>query len=103
MAMAVIMRGSVMADPSGLLGQGLIHYTGGGTLDNQTPMGTAMDFDEPRRPAKPQITLGEDLSLMSVEELRSRIQALEAEIARIESELEAKTSSRGVAESVFKR
>lgn len=62
-----------------------------------------MDFDEPRRPAKPQITLGEDLSLMSVEELRSRIQALKAEIVRIELELEAKTSSRGVAESVFKR
>ena len=62
-----------------------------------------MEFDEPRRPAKPQITLGEDLSLMSVEELRWRIQALKAEIARIESELEAKTSSRSVAESVFKR
>ncbi len=62
-----------------------------------------MEFDEPRRPTKPEITLGEDLSLMSVAELRARVEALKAEIARIESELRAKDSSRNAAESVFKR
>lgn len=62
-----------------------------------------MDFDEPRLPARNEIVLGADLSLLSVEELQARIAALKAEIARIESTLAAKQSSLSAAQSVFKR
>jgi len=62
-----------------------------------------MVFDEPRRPVRPEIVLGEDLGLLSLEELASRIAALKAEIARIESVIAEKRSSRSAAETVFKR
>ena len=62
-----------------------------------------MVFDEPRRPARPEIVLGEDLSLHSLEELEARIAALRAEIDRIESVRAEKRSSRSAAETVFKR
>jgi uncharacterized small protein (DUF1192 family) len=62
-----------------------------------------MVFDEPRQPVRPQIVLGEDLSLHSLDELEARIEALKAEIARIESVLDEKRSSRSAAETVFKR
>jgi uncharacterized small protein (DUF1192 family) len=60
-------------------------------------------FDEPQRPVRPEIILGEDLSLHSLDELAARIEALKAEIARIESVLAEKQSSRSAAETVFKR
>ncbi len=62
-----------------------------------------MVFDEPQRPVRPEIILGEDLSLHSLDELAARIEALKAEIARIESVLAEKHSSRSAAETVFKR
>jgi uncharacterized small protein (DUF1192 family) len=62
-----------------------------------------MVFDEPRQPVRPEIVLGEDLSLHSLEELESRIESLKREIERIESVLVAKRSSRTAAETVFKR
>ena len=62
-----------------------------------------MVFDEPRQPARPQIVVGEDVSLHSLDELEARIEALRAEIARIESVLAEKRSSRSAAETVFKR
>jgi uncharacterized small protein (DUF1192 family) len=62
-----------------------------------------MVFDEPRQPARPAIVLGEDLSLHSLEELEARIADLRDEIARIESVLAEKRSSRSAAETVFKR
>ena len=62
-----------------------------------------MEPDEPRRPTRPEIVLGEDLSLHSLEELASRIEALKLEIARIESVIAEKRSSRSAAESAFKR
>jgi len=43
-----------------------------------------------------------DLSVMSVEELQAYIAELEAEIARVRTELEAKQSVRGAAEALFK-
>lgn len=61
-----------------------------------------IDFDEPRA-AKPHITLGEDLSTHSVEELEARISALKTEIARVESQLTEKMSTRSAAETIFKR
>ena len=62
-----------------------------------------MEPDEPRKPARSEIVLGEDLSLHSLEELESRIEALRREIERIESVLAQKRSSRSAAETVFRR
>ena len=61
-----------------------------------------MEFDEPRA-ARAHITLGEDLSVHSVEELEARISALKAEIARVELQLAQKRSTRSAAETMFKR
>lgn len=62
-----------------------------------------MEPDEPRRPARSEIVLGEDLSLHSLEELEARIDSLRREIERIESVLAQKRSSRSAAETVFRR
>jgi uncharacterized small protein (DUF1192 family) len=62
-----------------------------------------MEFDEAQRPVRPEIVLGEDLSLHSLEELAARIEALTAEIARIKSVLAEKQSSRSAAETIFRR
>lgn len=47
--------------------------------------------------------IGQDLSLLSVEELKARIGQLREEIARIEAELSAKGASRSAAEALFRR
>ncbi len=47
--------------------------------------------------------IGQDLSLLSVDELRARIGQLQEEIARIEAELSAKGASRSAAEALFRR
>lgn len=52
---------------------------------------------------KPAIVIGEDLALLSVGELRERIAALTAEIARLEAAIAAKESSRAAADAVFGR
>lgn len=62
-----------------------------------------MEPDEPQRPARSEIVLGEDLSLHSLEELEARIDSLRREIERIESVLTQKRSSRSAAETVFRR
>lgn len=60
-----------------------------------------MDEDLPR-PKKKTHEIGQDLSMLSVEELKERIEALQAEISRLESSLKAKQASRSAADSVFK-
>jgi uncharacterized small protein (DUF1192 family) len=60
-----------------------------------------MEPDEPRKPPQ-EIVVGADISKLSVEELAERIAALRAEIARLESDLNAKRKSRAAADSVFK-
>lgn len=57
--------------------------------------------DEPTK--IPVHEIGSDLSMLSVDELRDRIDVLNGEISRIETEIGAKTSSRGAAESFFKQ
>jgi uncharacterized small protein (DUF1192 family) len=59
-----------------------------------------MDTDD----LEPQVPKPEklDFDVMSVEQLREHIAALQAEIARAEEAIAAKTSARGAAESVFK-
>ncbi|MDB5555091.1 MAG: hypothetical protein JWL86_5075, partial [Rhizobium sp.] len=51
-------------------------------------------FDEDKPIKKPSHEIGSDISLLSVDELKSRIAILEAEIGRLEAEIAAKSSSR---------
>ena len=54
-------------------------------------------------PARRQsIEIGGDLGQLSISELEERIRALKAEIARVEADIKAKSSSRHAAESIFK-
>ncbi|RIK84498.1 MAG: DUF1192 domain-containing protein [Hyphomicrobiales bacterium] len=62
----------------------------------------ALFDDEAARPKRVH-EIGQDLSLLSADELRERIDQLRAEIARIEGELDAKGSSRIAAEALFRR
>ena len=62
----------------------------------------ALFDDEPAKPG-PTHQIGQDLSLLSVDELRERIGQLQAEIGRLESELAAKGSTRQAAEALFRR
>ena len=59
-----------------------------------------MDEEEPKR--KPAYQLGQDISLMSVDELNETIDALGEEIARLKREADAKSDSRNAAEAFFK-
>jgi uncharacterized small protein (DUF1192 family) len=61
-----------------------------------------MDLDDIRPVKKPDITIGEDLSLLSVAELEHRIQVLEAEIRRIHETLASKQSSKAAAAAFFR-
>jgi uncharacterized small protein (DUF1192 family) len=64
-----------------------------------------MDTDDLAPPPKKakSYELGQDLSKLSVAELRALIDELKADIARVEQTLAAKQSSKSAAESVFKR
>jgi uncharacterized small protein (DUF1192 family) len=63
-----------------------------------------MKDDEDDRPKK-KITheIGQDLYLLSVKELEERIALLNEEIARLKASIAGKQSSRGVADSLFKK
>jgi uncharacterized small protein (DUF1192 family) len=64
-----------------------------------------MDTDElappPKKPKS--YELGQDLSKLSVGELKALVDDLKAEIARVEAALDAKQSSKSAAEAAFKR
>ena len=62
-----------------------------------------MEDDEERVVKKQDIVIGEDLSMLSVEELEARIELLNDEIERLRTEIGAKQSSRSAAESFFKQ
>lgn len=59
--------------------------------------------DEERKAKPADIVIGEDLSMLSVEELQHRIEMLEAEILRIRDDIGTKQSSLSAAESFFKQ
>lgn len=59
------------------------------------------DDDRPQ-PLQPAHVVGQDLSRLSVNELRSRIDLLHAEIVRIEDALRLKDDVRSAADSLFK-
>jgi len=58
--------------------------------------------DEPRKKPRPH-EIGQDLSLLSEDELSERIALLRDEIARLEAERTAKGATKSAAESLFRR
>ncbi len=61
-----------------------------------------MDMEELEPRKSRDFEIGQDLSKLSVEELKALAQTLREEIARIEATVRAKESSRAAADSVFK-
>jgi uncharacterized small protein (DUF1192 family) len=57
--------------------------------------------DKPKKKVSHEI--GQDLTLLSVEELRARVQLLNDEIIRLEADIKHKQASRSAADEVFKR
>lgn len=65
-----------------------------------------MDLEElfPSKPGDPLVELGkQDLDPLSVEELQARIEALKAEIGRVESHMHRAQIHRSAAEELFKK
>ena len=58
--------------------------------------------DEEAKQRKTSHEIGSDLSAVSIDELRERIAVLQAEIARLETEITRKEASRNAAASFFK-
>ena len=57
--------------------------------------------DKPKKKISHEI--GQDLSLLSVEELAARVQLLHDEINRLEADMAQKRAKRAAADQVFKR
>ena len=62
----------------------------------------AMDEDD-RPKKKVAHEIGQDLTLLSVEELAARVALLNEEIARLEADIVKKQSSRNAADQFFKK
>jgi uncharacterized small protein (DUF1192 family) len=63
-----------------------------------------MDLDDIAPPPKKKsYEIGQDLSKLSIEELRELIESLKAEIARVEAAAKAKQASLSAAAAAFKR
>lgn len=61
-------------------------------------------FDDDDRPKKKVVhEIGQDLSLLSVEELSARVDLLKDEIKRLEADIGAKRAKRAAADQFFKR
>ena len=61
-------------------------------------------FDDDDRPKKKIVhEIGQDLTLLSVEELGARVQLLHDEINRLEADMVGKRASRSAADQFFKR
>ena len=63
----------------------------------------AKDDDDDRPKKKIVHEIGQDLALLSVNELQERIALLKEEIARLEASIASKQSSRNVADTFFKK
>ena len=59
--------------------------------------------DDDDRPKKIVHEIGQDLALLSVNELRERIALLQDEIARLEASIAGKQASRNAADTFFKK
>jgi len=64
-------------------------------------MAALEEDDRPKK--KPAHEIGQDLALLSVEELSDRISLLKDEVARLQAALEKKRASRSAADQFFKR
>jgi len=65
-----------------------------------------MDLDElfPNKPDDPLVALGkQDLDPLSIDELKERVEALKAEIARVEAHMNRAQTHRTAAEDLFKK
>ncbi len=61
-------------------------------------------FDDEDRPKKKVAhEIGQDLGLLSVEELQARIQLMQDEIKRLEADMAQKRAKRAAADQFFKR
>jgi uncharacterized small protein (DUF1192 family) len=61
-------------------------------------------IDEDERPKKKVVhEVGQELTLLSVDELAQRVQLLRHEIARLEADMKNKQASRSAADHFFKR
>lgn len=61
-------------------------------------------FDDDDRPKKKIVhEIGQELSLLSVEELAARVQLLQDEIRRLETDMASKRATRAAADQFFKR
>jgi uncharacterized small protein (DUF1192 family) len=63
----------------------------------------AKDDDDDRPKKKIVHEIGQDLALLSVNELRERIALLKDEITRLEASIASKQASRSVADTFFKK
>jgi uncharacterized small protein (DUF1192 family) len=63
----------------------------------------AKDDDDDRPKKKIVHEIGQELTLLSVNELRERIALLKDEIARLEASIASKQASRNVADTFFKK
>jgi uncharacterized small protein (DUF1192 family) len=59
------------------------------------------DDDKPKKKVVHEI--GQDLGLLSVEELAARVQLMHDEISRLEADMASKRASRSAADQFFKR
>ncbi len=59
------------------------------------------DDDRPKKKIAHEI--GQDLSLLSVEELAARIQLMQDEIKRLDTDMTKKQATRAAADTLFKR
>jgi uncharacterized small protein (DUF1192 family) len=64
-------------------------------------MGVFDDDDKPKKKIVHEI--GQELTLLSVEELGARVQLLHDEINRLEADMTSKRASRSAADQFFKR
>lgn len=65
-----------------------------------------MDLDDlfPSKPDDPLVAIGkQDLDPLSISELRERVEALNAEIARVEAHMSRAQTHRSAAEELFKK
>ena len=60
-----------------------------------------MNWDDDLPKPRPSVTLGEKLDRLSVSELEERIEALKAEIVRVEAERTAKAAHAAAAAALF--
>ena len=72
--------------------------------DGSTIRGMDLDDLFPSKPDDPLVALGkQDLDPLSVHELEERIEALKAEIARVEAHMQRAQTHRSAAEELFKK